>query len=141
MRVIVLVKASKASEAGIMPSAELVAQMSKFNEQLLNAGIMLAGEGLHPSSKGVRIRCTGNDRTVIRGPFTETSELVAGYWIWKVKSLEEAIEWLKRAPFHEGEIEIRPIFDLEDFAAQSNLPPELVAQEKTHRAQAEKNAQ
>ncbi|HVS72681.1 MAG TPA: YciI family protein [Phycisphaerae bacterium] len=140
MRVIVFVKASKDSEAGIMPSTELISEMGKFNEQLVQAGVMLAADGLHPSSKGVRIRCSGDHRTVIRGPFAETHELVAGYWIWKVKSLDEAIDWLKRAPFKEGEIEIRPIFDFEDFAAQSGLSPELVAQEERQRAQAEKNA-
>src|SRR5438105_11453124 len=99
MRVLVLVKANKDSEAGVMPSQELLTEMGKFNEQLVNAGIMLAGEGLHPSSKGKRVRFSGKNRTVIDGPFAETKELVAGFWIWQVKSMDEAIEWLKRAPF------------------------------------------
>ncbi|HVX86952.1 MAG TPA: YciI family protein [Phycisphaerae bacterium] len=135
MRVIVFVKASKDSEAGIMPSTELIAQTGKFNEQLVQAGVMLAAEGLHPSSKGVRIRCSGDTRTVIRGPFTETHELVAAYWIWKVQSLDEAIDWLKRAPFKEGEIEIRPIFDLEDFAANAGMSPDQLAKEQRQRSQ------
>lgn len=139
MRVMVFVKANQDSEAGIMPSHQLIADMGKFNEQLIQAGVMLAAEGLHPSSKSVRIRCSGNDRTVIRGPFTETTELVAGFWIWKVKSLDEAIDWLKRSPFQEGTVEIRPIFDLEDFAAKAGLSPEQVAQEQRHRAQAAGN--
>ena len=117
MRVMVLVKASKESEAGVMPSAKLLAEMGKFNQELLQAGVMLAGDGLHPSSKGKRVRFSGQQRTVIDGPFTETKELVAGYWIWQVRSIEEAVEWLKRAPFdQETEVEIRPVFEAADFA-------------------------
>src|SRR5206468_11211459 len=111
MRVLVLVKASKESEAGVMPSTELLTEMSKFNEQLVKAGVMLSGEGLHPTSKGKRVRFDGTKRTVIDGPFAETKELVAGFWIWRVKSMDEAVEWLKQAPFGGGEeVEIRPIF-------------------------------
>jgi hypothetical protein len=129
MRVIVLVKASPESEAGVMPSTDLLASMGKFNEQLVNAGVMQAGEGLHPSSKGKRVRFDGAQRTVIDGPFAETKELVAGFWIWKVKSMEDAVEWLKRAPFGGGtEIEIRPIFEAEDFGAE--FTPELREQEE-----------
>ena len=113
MRVMVIVKASKNSEAGVMPSQELLDNMTKFNDELIRAGVMLAGEGLHPTSKGAKVRFP--DRKVIDGPFTEAKEIVAGYWIWQVKSLEEAVEWLKRAPFGEGEVEIRPIFELTDF--------------------------
>ena len=117
MRVIVLVKANKDSEAGIMPSAKLLAEMGKFNQVLTQAGMMLAGDGLHPSSKGKRVRFSGQQQTVIDGPFTETKELVAGYWIWQVRSMEEAVEWLKRAPFdRETEVEIRPVFEAADFA-------------------------
>jgi hypothetical protein len=133
MRFIVLVKANKDSEAGVMPSTELLTAMGKFNEELVNAGVMQAGEGLHPSSKGVRIRFEGNKRTVIDGPFAETKELVAGFWIWKCKSKEEAVEWLKRSPFQEGEVEIRPVFEAEDFGAE--LTPELRQQEDRLRAQ------
>ena len=117
MRVIVLVKANEDSEAGIMPSAKLLAEMGKFNQELIQAGMMLAGDGLHPSSKGKRVRFSGQQQTVIDGPFTETKELVAGYWIWQVRSMEEAVEWLKRAPFdRETEVEIRPVFEAADFA-------------------------
>jgi hypothetical protein len=117
MRVIVLVKANKDSEAGVMPSPKLLAEMGKFNQELIQAGMMLAGDGLHPSSKGKRVRFSGEKRTVIDGPFTETKELVAGYWIWQVRSLDEAVEWLKRAPFdRESEVEIRPVFEAADFA-------------------------
>jgi len=117
MRVMVLVKASKESEAGVMPTAKLLAEMGKFNQELLQAGVMLAGDGLHPSSKGRRVRFAGQQRTVIDGPFTETKELVAGYWIWQVRSMEEAVEWLKRAPFdQETEVEIRPVCEAADFA-------------------------
>ena len=117
MRVIVLVKASKDSEAGIMPTPKLLAEMGKFNQELIQAGVMLAGDGLHPSSKGKRVKFSGPQRTVIDGPFTETKELVAGYWIWQVRSMEEAVEWLKRAPFdRETEVEIRPVFEAADFA-------------------------
>ena len=116
MRVLVLVKASDESEKGIMPSKELVENMGKFNDELVKAGVMLAADGLHPSSKGKRIRFEGTKRTVIDGPFAETKELVAGFWIWQVKSMEEAVEWLKRAPFDGGaEIELRPIFEEADF--------------------------
>jgi hypothetical protein len=120
MKVMVLVKASKDSEAGVMPSAQLLAEMGKFNEELVKAGVLLAAEGLRPSSQGKRVRFSGGTRTVIDGPFAETKELIAGFWIWQVKSLEEALEWVKRCPNpHEedGEIEIRPLFVAEDFAA------------------------
>src|SRR5689334_9708448 len=113
MRVMVLVKASQESEAGVMPSTEMLAAMGKYNEELVNAGVMQAGEGLHPSSKGARIRFSGTSRTVIDGPFAETKELVAGFWLWKVKDMQDAIQWLKRAPFDGGtEVEIRPMFEL-----------------------------
>ena len=119
MRVMVIVKASKDSEAGVMPSKELLEQMGKYNEELAKAGIMLAGEGLHPSSKGARVKFSGSKRTVIDGPFAETKELIAGFWIWQVKSKEEAIEWVKRCPNpHPGsdcEVEIRPFFEMSDF--------------------------
>src|SRR3979409_489866 len=115
MRFMILIKADKNSEAGVMPSQQLLTDMGKFNEELVNAGIMLAGEGLHPSSKGARVRFSGKSRTVIDGPFAETKELIAGYWIWQVKSKEEAIEWLKRAPFEDTEVEIRQGFEAEDF--------------------------
>jgi hypothetical protein len=129
MRVLVIVKASPESEAGQMPSESLLAEMGKFNEQLVNAGVMTAGEGLHPSSKGKRVRFSGRDRTVIDGPFAETKELVAGFWIWKVASIDEAVNWLKRAPFDGGtEVEIRPIFEAQDFGKE--LTPELRAQEE-----------
>lgn len=124
MRVLVIVKANEDSEAGIMPTEQMLADMGKFNEQLVNAGIMLAGEGLHPSSKGKRIKFSGGNRIVTDGPFAETRELIAGFWLWQVKSMEEAVEWLKRAPFDGGaEVEIRPIFEAEDFGAE--LTPEL----------------
>ena len=136
MRFIVLVKASKDSEAGVMPSRELITAMGKYNEELVKAGVMLAGEGLHPSSKGKRIRFSGQERTVIPGPFPDTNQLVSGFWIWKVKSEEEAVEWLKRAPFDGGvEIELRPIFEMEDFGAV--LTPELKEQQQQLRAKAE----
>lgn len=116
MRVMVIVKANADSEAGVMPSTELLAEMGKFNEQLVNAGVMLMGEGLHPSSKGARVRFDGKKRTVIDGPFSETKELVAGFWLWQVRNFDEAIEWIKRAPFDGGtEIELRPIFEMDDF--------------------------
>jgi hypothetical protein len=137
MRVMVLVKASPESEAGEMPSEELLSQMTDFNEELVKAGVMLAGEGLHPSSKGVRIAFSGGERKVIDGPFAETKELVAGYWAWQVKSLDEAIEWLKRAPFQEGEVEIRPVMEAEDFGEE--FTPELREREAQLRAQAEAN--
>ena len=140
MRVIVLVKANKDSEAGVLPDTKLFEAMGKYNEELVKAGVMLAGEGLAPSSRGKRARFSGKDRTVIDGPFAETKELVAGFWLWKVKSMEDAVEWLKRAPFDGGvEIEIRQIMEFEDFGEQ--LSPELVEQEKRLRAQSEKLAQ
>jgi len=129
----ILVKANKDSEAGVMPSQELLTAMGKFNEELVNAGVMLAGEGLHPSSKGARVKFSGGKPTVIDGPFAETKELVAGYWIWRVKSRDEAIEWLKRAPFQDEEIEVRQIFEAEDFGAE--FTPELREQEERLRAQ------
>jgi hypothetical protein len=129
----VIVKASRESEAGQMPTEDLLAAMGTFNEQLVNAGIMQAGEGLTPSSKGKRIRFSGRDRTVIDGPFAETKELVAGYWLWKVASMEEAVSWLKKAPFDGGtEVEIRPLFEAEDFGKE--FTPELRAQEERLRA-------
>jgi hypothetical protein len=124
MRFMVLVKANKDSEAGAMPDTKILTEMGKYNEELVKAGVMLAGEGLHPTSRGVRVRFEGpQKRTVVDGPFTETKELVAGYWLWQVKSKEEAIEWLKRAPFQEGEVEIRQIFESEDFG--DALTPEV----------------
>jgi hypothetical protein len=137
MRFMVMVKATKDSEAGVMPDTKLLADMGKFNEELVKAGIMLAGEGLHPSSKGARVRFSGDKRTVIDGPFTETKELVAGYWMWQVKSKEEAIEWVKRCPNPmpgtDSEIEIRQVFEAEDFGAE--FTPELREQEERLRAQ------
>lgn len=129
MRVMVIVKANKDSEAGVLPSRELLAEMGKFNEQLANAGIMMAGEGLQASSKGKRVKFSGANRTVIDGPFAETKELIAGFWLWKVKSMDDAVEWLKRAPFGGGtEIEIRPLFEAEDFGEE--FTPEMREQEK-----------
>jgi hypothetical protein len=132
MRFIVMVKANKESEAGVMPSEKLLAEMGKYNEELVKAGVMLAGEGLHPSSKGARVRFSGKNRTVIDGPFSETKELVAGFWLFQVKSLAEAIEWVKRCPnpfpTGESEIEIRQIFEAEDFGAE--FTPELRKQEE-----------
>ena len=128
MRFMVIVKADKNSEAGVLPSHELLAEMGKFNEELVKAGVMLAGEGLQASSKGARVKFSGNKRTVTDGPFTETKELVAGFWLWQVRSKEEAIEWLKRAPFREGEVEIRQVFEAEDFGAE--FTPELREQEE-----------
>ena len=137
MRFMVIVKATKDSEAGIMPSTELFAAMGKYNEELVKAGVMLAGEGLHPTSKAKRVRFSGADRTVIDGPFAETKELIAGYWIWKVKSIDDALDWLKRAPFDGGtEIEVRPIFEMEEFGKE--MTPELRAQEERLRAELEK---
>ncbi|HWF66463.1 MAG TPA: YciI family protein [Acidobacteriaceae bacterium] len=139
MRFMVVVKADKNSEAGIMPTKEMLTQMGKYNEELVKAGIMLAGEGLQPSSKGVRIKFSGDRRTVTEGPFPETNQLIAGFWLWQVKSKEEAIEWLKRAPFDGGtEIELRQIFELDDFGPE--LTPELRQQESRLRAEAEKLA-
>jgi hypothetical protein len=136
MRVMVLVKANKDSEAGVMPSEALLTAMGRFNEELIQAGVMLAGEGLKPTSKGARINFSGSKRTVIDGPFTETKELIAGYWIWKVNSMAEAIEWAKRCPNptgEESEIELRPLFEMEDFGAE--LTPELREQEERQRTQ------
>ena len=128
MKVMVLVKASPASEAGEMPGTELLTEMGRFNEALAKAGILLAGEGLHPSSRGARVRFDGRQRTVIDGPFGETRELVAGFWLWQVRNLDEAIEWIKRAPFDGGaEIELRPVFEADDFG--DALTPELREQE------------
>lgn len=135
MRVLVIVKASPESEAGVMPEEKLLAAMTQYNEELVKAGILLAGEGLHPSSKGARVRFSGAKRTVIDGPFSETKELVAGFWIWQVKSMEEAIEWLKRCPnpmHSDSEVEIRPVFEAEDFG--DALTPELRAKEEELRA-------
>ncbi len=134
MRVMVIVKASKESEAGQMPSEKILTEMGKYNEELVKAGVMLAGDGLHPSSKGKRVRFSGADRTVIDGPFAETKELIAGFWLWQVKSMDEAVDWLKRAPFGGGtELEIRPIFEAEYFGKE--FTPELRAQEERLRAQ------
>jgi hypothetical protein len=134
MRFMVIVKADKDSEAGVLPSHELLAEMGKFNEELVKAGVMLAGEGLQASSKGARVKFSGNKRTVTDGPFAETKELVAGFWLWQVRSKEEAIEWLKRAPFRNGEeVEIRQVFEAEDFGAE--FTPELREQEERLREQ------
>lgn len=138
MRVMVIVKANKDSEAGVMPKQELLSDMMKFNEELVKAGVMLAGDGLKPSSKGARVRFRGSQRTVIDGPFIETKELVAGYWLWKVNSLQDAIDWVKRCPNptgDDGEIEIRPLFEAEDFG--SEMTPELKQQEQRLRAEAQ----
>ena len=136
MRFMIVVKADKNSEAGIMPSKELLAEMGKYNEELTKAGVLLAGEGLHPTSKGARVKFSGAQRTVIDGPFAETKELIAGFWLWQVRSLEEAIEWIKRSPFEgESEIEIRQVFEAEDFGPE--FTPELREQEARLRAQSE----
>ena len=135
MRFMVIVRATRESEAGVMPTEELLADMGRFNEELVKAGILLAGEGLHPSSKGARVRFSGKKRTVIDGPFAETKELIAGFWLWQVKSLDEAIEWVKRCPNPfdgESEIEIRRVFEAEDFGA--DFTPELREQEERQRA-------
>jgi len=137
MRVMVLIKANSDTEANVMPSEELLTEMGKYNEALVKAGVMLAGEGLHPSSKGKRVRFSDTKRTVIDGPFAETKELVAGFWLWQVKSMEEAVEWIKRCPNPTGAesmIELRPVFEAEDFGAE--LTPELRAQEERLREQA-----
>ena len=139
MRVMVMVKATKESEAGQMPGTELLAAMGNFNEELVKAGVMLAGEGLHPSSKGKRVRFSGAQRTVIDGPFAETKEVVAGFWLWQVKSMEEAVEWVRRCPNPmegESEIEIRRVFEADDFGAE--FTPELRAQEERLRAEADR---
>jgi hypothetical protein len=134
MRVMVVVKASKESEAGVLPDTEILTKMGKFNEQLVKAGVMLAGDGLQPSAKGKRVRFSGDKRTVIDGPFTETKELIAGYWIWQVRSMDEAVEWLKRAPFDGGnEVEIRQVFEAADFG--ENLTPELKERDQRLREQ------
>jgi hypothetical protein len=136
MRVMVLVKANEDSEAGIPPSTELLTEMGKFNEELVKAGIMLDGEGLHPSSKGVRIRFSGDQRNVVDGPFAETKELIAGYWVWQVRDMDEAIEWAKRCPNPtgaEGVLELRPVFELDDFG--DNVTPEVREQEERLRSQ------
>ena len=141
MRVMVMVKATSESEAGKMPSTELLAAMGNFNEELVKAGVLLAGEGLHPSARGKRVRFSGSQRTVIDGPFTETKELVAGFWLWQVKSMEEAVEWVRRCPNPmegDSEIEIRPLFEAADFGAE--LTPELRAQEERLRAEVEGGA-
>lgn len=138
MRFMVLIKADANSEAGVMPSAQLLAEMGQFNEELVKAGVMQAGEGLHPSSRGARVRFSGKAREVIGGPFTETKELIAGFWIWKCASLQEAIDWLKRCPnpmLGESEVEIRQVFEAEDFGAE--FTPELRAQEDRLRIQVE----
>lgn len=137
MKVMVIIKATNSSEAGEMPSQQLLTEMGKYNEELVNAGVMLAGEGLHPSRKGYRIRFSGIERTVMDGPFVDTKELIAGYWLWQVNSMEEAIEWVKRCPNpmpEESEIEIRRVFEAEDFGEA--LTPELQEQEKRIQAQA-----
>jgi hypothetical protein len=137
MRVMVLVKASEESEAGVMPTQQQLTDMGKYNEDLVKAGVMLAGEGLHPSSKGKRVLFSGTTRTVTDGPFIETKELLAGFWIWQVDSMDDAVEWLKRAPFDGGtELEIRPIFEAEDFGAE--FTPELREQEERLRAEVER---
>lgn len=136
MRVMVFVKANADSEAGVMPSEAMLTEMGQFNEELFKAGVMVAGEGLHPSSKGVRVKCSGSERTVTDGPFTETKELIAGFWIWQVQSIEEAVNWVKRSPFQDDEIEIRPIFEADDFGEA--LTPELRDQEDRMRVALEK---
>ena len=134
MRFLVIVKANKDTERGVLPTREELTEMGKFNEELAKAGVMLAGEGLQPSSKGARVRFEGNKRTVIDGPFAETKELIAGFWLWQVRSREEALEWLKRAPFREGEVELRQVFEAEDFGEE--FTPELREQEERVRRQA-----
>lgn len=139
MRVMVIVKANDESERGVMPSTEVLAKMGAYNQELVEAGVMLAGDGLHPSAKGKRVKFTGNERLVTDGPFAETRELIAGFWIWKVASMDEALAWLKKAPFDGGtEIEVRPIFETEDFGAE--LTPELREQEEQLRARLDTSA-
>ena len=135
MRVMVLVKADKESEAGALPDEKILTEMGQFNEELVKAGVMLAGEGLQPSSKGARVRFDGKKRTVIDGPFTEAKELIAGFWLWQVESMDQAIDWLKRAPFDQTEVEIRQVFETEDFGPA--MTPELREQEERLRAQSE----
>jgi len=136
MKVMVLVKATPESEAGVMPTEDLLTAMGQFNEELVQAGVMQAGEGLHPSTKGVRVQFAGKKRTVTDGPFTETKELVAGFWLWQVDSMSDAINWIKRSPFQDGEVEIRPIFEADDFGEA--FTPELREQEDRLRAEIEK---
>ena len=137
MRCLVIVKANKDSEAGVMPNQKILEDMGKFNEELAKAGVMLAAEGLHPSSKGKRVKFSGGKATITDGPFAETKELIAGFWLWQVRSMDEAIEWLKRSPFDGGaEVEIRPVFEAEDFGAE--FTPELRQQEERIRQQIEK---
>jgi len=139
MKVMVIIKATKDSEAGVMPSEKLLTEMGNFNEELVRAGVMLAGEGLHPSSKGARVRFSGGKRIVTDGPFAETKELIAGYWVWQVKSMEEAIEWVKRCPNphnEDGDVEIRQVFEMDDFGPE--FTPELREQEERVRAQTAK---
>ena len=141
MRVMVMIKATKDSEAGVMPSQQLLVDMGRYNEELVKAGVMLAGEGLHPTSKGVRVRFSGSSRTAVDGPFAETKELVAGFWLWQVRSMAEAVEWVKRCPnpmLGESEIEIRPVFEADDFGEA--FTPELREQEERLRATAEQRA-
>jgi len=139
MRVMVLVKENEQSESGAMPDEKMLTEMNKYNEELVKAGVMLAGEGLHPSSKGKRVKFMGGKTTVMDGPFAETKELIAGFWLWQVKSMDEAVGWLKRAPFDGGaEIEIRPVFEADDFGAE--FTPELRQQEERLRAQLAANA-
>jgi hypothetical protein len=139
MRFMILVKANEQSEAGVLPSRELLAAMGRFNEEMVKAGVMLAGDGLQPSSKGARIKYSGEKRTVTDGPFTEAKELIAGYWVLEVSSKEEAIEWLSRAPFEDGEVEIRQVYELSDFPAES-YPPEEAAREQAMRDELESKA-
>jgi len=131
MKVMVIVKASPESEAGVMPSEEILREMGNYNDELVKAGVMLAGEGLHPTSRGKRVRFRGAERSVIDGPFTEAKELIGGFWLWQVRSMDEAVAWLRRAPFQEGELEIRPIFEAEDFG--ESFTPELREQEDRQR--------
>ena len=135
MRVMVLVKANKESEAGVMPSEPILAEMGKYNEELVKAGVMLAGEGLHPTAKGARVTFSGDKRAVTHGPFAESKDLIAGFWLWQVESMDEAIAWIKRSPFQDGEIEIRQVFEAEDFGDE--LTPKLREQEQRLRAQSE----
>jgi len=141
MRVMVMVKANEDSEAGALPSTELLSEMGKYNEELVKAGIMLDGEGLHPSSKGVRILFSGDQRNVVDGPFTETKELIAGYWVWQVRDMDEAIEWAKRCPNPtgaEGALELRPVFELDDFG--DNVTPEVRERDERLRSQLEEQS-
>ncbi len=137
MRVMVIVKANKDSEAGVLPSEQILREMTEYNEELGKAGVLLAGDGLHPTSKAKRIRFSGKERTIIDGPFTETKELIAGYWLWQVKSMDEAVEWLRRSPFQEGDVDIRPIFEAADFGEA--FSPELREREEKVFQEAQKN--